>query len=176
MQDKYWIEERKVWVYKNGIVLNDRFHLISIPDKSQYKLQIRYKICSALGGVQDAMAIVKWLLGMFPRLQYGLQDTGREYINKIDSSYFRYLDDAELACNNLNHCIRYLRENKESFDKKSQRKIESLRDLLNIFPCTEEQEKMRALSLTLKGKRRAELTESLKELSIARDIVSRERR
>lgn len=169
----YWIEEINVRVNRGRLVIK-----ASQADKDLqgFKDEKRYVVCGSLG-TTSVTGLVRSLVQDFPRLANETIDYARRYINDIDNTYFKFLDDAEWACNNINSCVEWLNKNNIKFNAKQKRLFEKYKFVTtHKISCSPKEERMKALSLTLKGRRRADLTESQRDLLEARDIALRERR
>jgi hypothetical protein len=169
----YWIEEIDVRVNQDRLVIKGSQ---ADKDLQGFKDEKRYVVCGSLG-ISSVTALVRCLVQDFPRLANETIDYARRYVNDRDNTYFKFLDDAEWACNNINACVEWLNKNNIKFNAKQKRLFEKYRYVTtHKISCSLSEEKMKALSLTLRGKRRADLTESQRDLLEARDIVSRELR
>lgn len=111
-EDQYYIRQVEVYVSRNGNGIVDERHLKTEDDFKYYKIdgmETRYVICGQYG-----------IHGLPHRIYEGaLQDecyfassvclTTRRYIRQLDTTYFKYFDDAEEVLNNIIRFIKWLR-------------------------------------------------------------------
>lgn len=172
-EDQYFIEQVMVYVTRGGMGVVDSRHIKSDDDSEYYKvsgLEERYVIRGASGIKHMPHTIYESHLSGECFFASGLLRTTKKYRRELDSTYFKYYDDAEIVMNNITKFIRWAKKLPTTLPKKTIKKISNQTShITSDVADTQEAQRIRASQVGLKIKRRSELSPLAKDLAEERD-------
>ena len=176
-EDQFKIIELELWITREGNGYVDERHLKTEKDYEYYKVlgkQTRYAIMKASGILHLPHLIYETPTKNECYFASGVLRSTPVYQREFDTTYFKYVDDAELVLKNIQRFISWLRNlPKITLPKVQMKKIlATYGHLIQDVHPTQEWERLSKIEFV--GKRRSDLAPLAKDLAEEQDFVQRD--